>query len=138
MNEFYPGSKKERKDYSQATQDVGQDTVEDVDLGKPKTYLVNGQPVELYPLGSVAKALNRASVTVRKLEREGIIPNATMKLPSHDERGTRRLYTYEQIMGLRKAAQEEGVLNPSDNGKWKAIEGTQFREKALKAFRENK
>jgi hypothetical protein len=72
------------------------------------------------------------------MEQEGVIPRATMMLPSHDERGTRRLYTYEQIMALRQAAEEEGVLCPNSNGKWKAIEKTKFKEKALKAFKEAK
>jgi len=139
MTEFYPGSSKRRRNYEdQAGKAEDENSLEDFDLGKSKTYLLNNQRVELYPLGSLAAALNRAPVTIRKLEKEGIIPKATMILPSHDERGTRRLYTREQIAGLRKAAEEEGVLCPSPNGKWRAIEETNFREKALSVFKENK
>jgi hypothetical protein len=135
---YYPGSSRKVRQYdTDYTGDLEKDT-EPLQLGKARTYLVEGKPKQLYPMGALARALNRAQVTVRKLEQEGIIPQATLKLPSHDERGTRRLYTYEQIMGLRQAAEEEGVLCPNPNGKWKAIEGTQFREKALKVFRENK
>lgn len=138
-SEYYPGSSRKRKQYDSDpyTGDEEKDTEILAEL-KGKTYLVEGRPKQLYPLGELARVLNRAPVTVRKLESEGIIPQATMKLPSHDERGTRRLYTYEQIMGLRQAAEEEGVLCPNSNGKWKSIEGTQFREKALRVFRENK
>lgn len=135
MTTYYPGSKKTRKQYDG---ELPEPVEEELDLGKPRTYLLQGKPVELYPLGAVARALNRQPVTVRKLEQEGVIPRATMILPSHDERGTRRLYTREQIEGLRQVAQEEGVLNPNTNGKWKSIENTNFREKALKVFKENK
>jgi hypothetical protein len=97
--------------------------------------LVNGQPQELYPLGAVARALNRQPVTVRKWESEGVIPRSPFILPSRDPRGQRRLYSKEHIMALRRAADEEGLLTPSANGKWKSIEETNFRERALKVFR---
>lgn len=138
MEEYYPGSKKTRKDHNKNTQSLDQDTTEVLDLAGGKTFLVAGNPKELFPLGTLARALNRSPVTIRKLEKEGVIPRATMILPSHDERGQRRLYTKEQIEGLRLAAQQEGVLEPNANGKWKAIETTDFRSKALQVFKENK
>jgi hypothetical protein len=137
LNQYYPGSSRKIKHYDDLPEDPDADS-ELLDIGKGRTFLVEGRPRELYTLGALAKALNRASVTIRKMEQEGVIPQATLKLPSHDERGTRRLYTTEQILGLRQAAEEEGILFPNANGKWKSIEGTSFREKALKVFRENK
>jgi hypothetical protein len=131
---FYPGSKRKRKDYEDEVAEPQEE--EDVILSNPRTYLVGGKSAELYPLGAVAQALNRKPVTVRKLEQEGILPRAPLILPSHDQRGQRRLYTKAHIDGLRKIAAEEGVLFPSPGGKWKSIEATQFRDKALKLFKE--
>jgi hypothetical protein len=135
MTEFYPGSRKQRKSYEEPEKLVPQDEAEDFDLGKPKIFLVNGQPAELFTLGVVARALNRQPVTVRKWESEGIIPRSPFVLPSHDPRGQRRLYTRAQIEALRTVAEEEGVLSPNANGKWKSIETTSFREKAIRAFK---
>lgn len=134
QSDFYPGSKKSRKEYDSPPK-IKEDQ-EELELGKPKVFLVNGQPQELYPLGALAIALNRKPVTIRKLEQDGIIPKASLILPSNDPRGQRRLYTRAQIEALRTVAAEEGVLEPNSNGKWKAIEGTKFREKALIAFKE--
>lgn len=134
MTDFYPGSSRKKREYEgvQPKKPVEQ---EELELGKPKIFLVDGQPQELFPLGAVAKALNRQSVTIRKWETEGIIPRSPFIMPSHDPRGQRRLYTRSQIEALRTVAQEEGLLEPNSNGKWKSIESTQFREKALRAFK---
>jgi hypothetical protein len=134
MTEMYPGSKKKKKDYENAPSVITDDN--ELDFGVPKTYMVGGKNVELYNLGALAAALNRRPVTVRKMEQEGIIPRAPLILPSHDERGQRRLYTKAHIDGLRLIAHEEGVLQPNVNGKWKSLESTQFRERALKLFKE--
>lgn len=134
MNEYYPGTSRRKKVYEKL-QPQKPEYEEDLDLGKPKIFLVDGQPQELFPLGAVARALNRRSVTIRKWETEGIIPRSPFIMPSHDPRGQRRLYTRAQIEALRTVAQEEGLLEPNSNGKWKSIESTQFREKALRAFK---
>ena len=136
MQEFYPGTSRRRKTYSKPADVVTDDPTEILDLGKAKLVLVNGQPQELYPLGAVARALNRQPVTVRKWESEGVIPRSPFILPSHDPRGQRRLYSKDQIMALRRVAEEEGLLSPNANGKWKSIEETDFRSKALRVFTE--
>lgn len=137
MEDFYPGSKKTRKIYDGSDPDmpVLPEPAQELDLGRSKNYLVGNKVVELFPIGAVARALNRKPVTVRKWETEGIIPNSPYMMKSHDTRGQRRLYSRQQIETLRAVAEEEGVLNPSAGGKWKPIEQTQFREKALKAFK---
>lgn len=139
MEDYYPGSRKTRKKWEDENRPVPDESTEvnwADSLPKPKTYLLNSQPVEFYPLGAVATALNRKPVTVRKWETEGIIPRSPYIMPSHDPRGQRRLYTKQQIEALRRIAEEEGILSPSEGGKWKPIEQTQFRKKALTAFRE--
>ena len=134
METYYPGSSKKKKQYDDMPPPEVQPEQE-LELGKSKIFLVNGQPTELYPLGALAAALNRKPVTVRKWENEGIIPNSPYMMSSHDVRGQRRLYTKQQIETLRAIAKEEGVLEPNANGKWKSIESTDFRAKAVKAFR---
>ena len=131
---FYPGSSRKRKEYDDEPEVIPIEEEEPLDLGKPKYYLVNNQPTALYKIGAVAKALNRKPVTIRRWETEGIIPNSPYKMPSHDDRGQRRLYTLGQIEALRTIAQEEGLLYPSAGGQWKKIEQTAFKEKARKAF----
>lgn len=96
--------------------------------------MVNNQPLALYRIGSVAIALNRKSVTIRKWETEGIIPVSPYKMPSHDSRGQRRLYSKAQIEALRQLAYEEGILYPNEGGKWRHIETTQFKARAAKIF----
>ena len=107
---------------------------EEFTLGEGKTMLVQGKPKQFYTVGSLASALNRRSVTIRKWESEGVIPNATYFKPAEDKRGRRRLYTEEQILGLRELAKQEGLLEPNGNGKWKAVNETKFKERALALF----
>ena len=132
---WYPGSNRKKKDYTEhVTEPVKAPLEELSELGKPHYYLVDNTPTALYKIGDVARALNRSPVTIRKWESEGTIPVSPYKMPSHDERGQRRLYTKDQILALRRVAYEEGVLHPGPGGKWKSIESTAFKIKAKKAF----
>ncbi len=133
---FYPGSKQKVKTFdnpAKNTQPVQDDR--ELDLGRGQTFLVNSQPREFYKISALATALNRKPVTIRKWEAEGIIPKAPFILPSSDQRGQRRLYSLEQIMGLREIARQEGVLQPSAHGKWKDITSSQFTAKAIELFK---
>ena len=133
ITEFYPGSSRKKRQYTEPEPEKPE-LDELPDLGKPSYYLVNNQPMALYRIGSLARALNRRSVTVRKWEQEGIIPVSAYKMPGRDSRGQRRLYSKEQIETLRRIAYEEGVLLPNEGGQWKHIEKTNFKERAAKAF----
>jgi hypothetical protein len=133
LQEYYPGSSRKQKQYEEPEPEKPElDALPS--LGPPHYYLVNNQPVALYKIGSLAKALNRKSVTVRKWEQEGIIPLSPYKMPSHDSRGQRRLYSLNQIESLRRVAYEEDVLYPNAAGQWKHIEKTNFKSRAAKAF----
>lgn len=137
MTEFYPGSKQKKKEYGPKYKSPAtQPEPEEIPGRGGKEFLVNGQRVKLYPVGALASFLNRKPGTMRKWENEGIIPNATYVLPSDSVNGQRRLYTEEQIRGLRRIAEEEGILEPSAGGKWSAVETTQFRSRALQLFKE--
>lgn len=132
--EFYPGSSRKRKNYEDLPPEPTPEP-EELVLGKPRTYLVNGQPVDFYYIGDVARALNRKPVTIRKMENHSQLPLSPYTAPGTDERGKRRLYTKTQIEALRRIADEEGILYPTAGGKWKAIEETNFTKRATEAFR---
>lgn len=133
FQEFYPGSSRKKREYEELEPEKPE-LDELPELGSPSYYLVNNQPLALYRIGAVARALNRKSVTIRKWESEGYIPVSPYKLPGRDNRGQRRLYSRQQIETLRQLAYDEGILYPSASGKWKHLEKTQFKEKAAKVF----
>lgn len=134
MAGFYPGSKRRIQTYEETTRNIPSPR-DEVELGTPKILGVNGKPTEFYTVGSLAKALNRQTGTIRKWETTGIIPEPTFILPSDDPRGQRRLYTEPQILGLRELARQEGLLYPTDGGKWAAVTDTKFAERALELWK---
>jgi hypothetical protein len=77
---------------------------------RPKLMYYRGQNVEFFMRGSLALALNRAVVTIRRLEEKGIL--CQPRIQSAAKHG-RWLYTRDQIEDLVKLAEEEGVINPS-------------------------
>jgi hypothetical protein len=134
MPQNYPGSKRPLKTFDTTFSPVP-DTALDP-LGEGKKMRVGTRELEFYTIGDLARALNRKPVTIRKWESEGVIPKAVYILPSKidDKRGVRRLYSREQVEGLMLVAREEGVFEPSANGKWKSIEDTDFRQRAYDLF----
>lgn len=67
----------------------------------PREYAVGGVTQELYYIGEVAAALDRKPGTLRKWEQDGTIPPATMR-----DGSKRRLYTKEQVEGLKRLCDE--------------------------------
>jgi hypothetical protein len=71
---------------------------------KGKKYIINGEPMMLYTVGQLAKALNRQAQTIRIWEYEGIIPKPSYRtpapkskqLPNVEPKG-RRLYSFAQV-----------------------------------------
>jgi hypothetical protein len=94
---------------------------------------VAGVETEFYTLGNLAQALGRQPVTIRKWEREGIIPKSTYQSPGRDDdpRGRRRLYTREQIEGIVRIAHEEGVLVSHQ----KPLKATNFTVRVVDLFK---
>lgn len=125
---FYPGSKMPVRTYSAQP------------VAEPEPEFIFDYPdfkgTGFYTIGVLAKVLNRSQVTLRKWEHDGTIPKPTFIRASSDPRGRRRLYTKDQILGIREIAAQEGLLMASANGHWKAIEGTEFRNRVLALFRE--
>ena len=135
MEEFYPGSKMKVKTV------FGEQEIEsDVDINDDAyiggIFDVDFKGTGFYTVGTLAKALQREPVTIRKWENEGIIPKPTFHKTSYDARGRRRLYTKPQILGLRRIAFEENILTPNGNGRYKPIGSTSFKARALQLFTE--
>jgi hypothetical protein len=106
--------------------------IEDWDA-KPFTFLVNGKEQEFFSIGQLGKALgNRSPVTIRKWERDGILPKSPYTKPSQDPRGRRRMYTRAMVEGLIEIAKQEGVLWPD---KGRRLTETMFQQKAVNLFR---
>lgn len=100
---------------------------------KPFVFLVGGKETEFFSIGQLGKALgNRSPVTLRKWEREGILPKSPYTKPSSDPRGKRRMYTRAMVEGLVKIAREEGVLWPD---KGRRLSETMFQAKAVTLFK---
>lgn len=127
MAEYYPGSKQPVKRYGIDALIPPAD--EEFELNYP-----DFKGTGYYTIGALCLALNRLPVTIRKWEKDGVIPKPTYIRSSADPRGKRRLYTKDQIMGMRKIAEDEGLLEPNANGHWKPLTGTEFRTKVLALF----
>lgn len=74
---------------------------------RPQELEYNGRVIVMFKRGALAKALNREVVTIRSLERKGVLCHPRLK----DGCG-RWLYTGDQIEDLIQLATDEGVLDP--------------------------
>jgi hypothetical protein len=102
--ERFPGSRHKRRERTQPSPPSAAG-VEPWDH-RPKRLLIQGVPTECFPIGALAKALNRQPVTIRSWELKGVMPKARIR----DSRG-RRWYTRRQVEGLIIIAKSEGVLD---------------------------
>lgn len=135
--EFYPGSSKAivRHPNRSAPHPKRRGTGVDPEWdANPRIYPTPEGPTEFFTLGQLARALGRQSVTIRKWEREGIIPKAQYQVPgrNNDPRGRRRLYTRKQVEGIVRIAEEEGLFANTR----KPFEETRFRERVLDLFKQ--
>lgn len=127
---YYPGSK-QRRTGRPAAEEKAPDPFEGV---KPRVYIVKGREVDFFTVGQLALALNRKAVTMRKWEREGVIPKATFTAPNPtgDPRARRRLYSRAQAEGMVRIAAEEKIVGESARG----VSSTLFSERVIALFRE--
>lgn len=108
--EFYPGSTRVRHVNRVPDAPSKDPTAWDAN---PKEFKVGGVLGEYFGVGALALALERRPGTIRKWEREGVIPKATFRAPSADPRGARRLYSRAQVEGIIRIAHDEGLMNPN-------------------------
>lgn len=112
---YFPGSRTLRRTTAAAkrepTPGEGWDT-------SPRYLPYKGQTIAVFPVGAFAKALNRSVITIRAMERKGIIPKPALK-ERHGEQ-VRRVYTREQIEQMILLAADEGCLDPRATKKFSA------------------
>jgi hypothetical protein len=87
-----------------------------------KTYTVGGKDLKLYTIGHLCERLERENQTIRKWEKDGLIPPAQYR-----SKTGKRLYTKEQIEAIAGVVEKfnlrQGCQIPSN-----------FKEEVYKAF----
>ena len=69
-----------------------------------KVYTIKGVELEMFTNGYLAERLDRQAQTLRKWEKQGIIPQATYRNASN-----RRLYTTNQIEAIVQCVTKYGL-----------------------------
>lgn len=117
LDKFYPGSKRKRREAP---------VVEPKDSSWEEEFfeksLPNGKTVHMYTLGSLAKALERPTKTVRYWVENGILPTSPYRLPSKvGANGKvyvgRRLYSKAMILATVEIFAKAGLLG-TDRVEW--------------------
>ncbi len=98
LEDYYPGSKRKRREPVKIEKKETQSWEEDAIM----KYLPNGTQVEMYTLGSLAKALNRSVKTLRAWIDLGHIPTSPYRMPATlgkngKEYAGRRLYSRRMV-----------------------------------------
>jgi len=113
LDEFYPGSKRKRKEKA-APKEVAE--IKSWDARPYFKTMPNGQDMELFTLGALADALGRPIITVRHWIKVGHLPTSPYRLPTKpnkngDPHQGRRLYSRAQIEAAIKIFDEAGLLH---------------------------
>lgn len=98
LDDFYPGSKRKRRDLISGPAPTREDGAWDA---KPIVKAYNGRETEFFLPGALAAALGKTSVTIRLWERRSYIPKAPFRLPGYVRAGKevpgKRVYTRELV-----------------------------------------
>jgi hypothetical protein len=143
IEEYYPGSKKKRRESREARQK--RQSAERIEAKNRESWdarpwrkhvRLDGREMDLdmFPIGSLAKALHRDSVTVRAWIRKGWLPKAKYTTPAiAGTRGNagRRLWSRAQIEGIMTIAKEEGLLNENPP----RIQRTKFTQRVMASWK---
>ena len=118
LDEFYPGSKRKRRDAAPAKSPV----ISDWESNYFEKYLPNGEKVQMYTLGSLALAINRSVKTLRAWMDQGKFPTSPYRLPSKigkngEEYAGRRLYTKPMVEAVIEIFAKAGLLE-NDRVDW--------------------
>jgi hypothetical protein len=97
-DDFYPGSKRKRREVPESQKNRKDESWD----ANPIKKVRNGVETEFFLPGALAKALGKATVTIRLWERRGHIPVAPFRLPGYtDAKGVKhpgkRVYTRRLI-----------------------------------------
>jgi hypothetical protein len=113
LDDFYPGSKRKRKDTINKQPKIKEALTWDAHPFKKP--LPNGKEIELFTIGALAMAVDRPVITIRSWMKEGYIPQAPYRLPGKkDKNGKqtsgRRLWSRAMIEDLVKTLEKNGLL----------------------------
>jgi hypothetical protein len=71
---------------------------------------LRGTPTDLFTIGVIAGGLGRSVNTVRRLEADGIIPEAECRTPGRTRVAQQRLYTRETALAIVQAAVDANLI----------------------------
>lgn len=77
--------------------------------GRTLRVPLRGDLIDVFPISAMARALGRSSESVRRLIREGVLPEARYRSPARTEAGRKRLWTREELLAVAVVAEELGV-----------------------------
>lgn len=124
--EYYPGTSTPITVRTRTSEPQDDDDL----FARPRTdYTVNGRPFHCFAVGVLARAMNRHPVTIRRWEKEGVLPKTSFRSPKTQGKGSARLYTREQIEGIVEIAKDEGLYDGS-----KPVAETKFTERVRQLF----
>lgn len=113
LDDFYPGSKRKRKEKVVKAPEVVPDQNWDA---KPfKKTLPNGRDIDMFTIGALASALGRPVITIRAWLKEGYLPASPYRLPTkknkrgEDHQG-RRLYSRAMVEKVVELFNSAGLL----------------------------
>lgn len=118
LDDFYPGSKRKRREAPKPKEKVATDWEQEYYL----KYLPNGQQVQMYTLGSLAKALNRSTKTLRAWMHRGQLPTSPYRMPSTvgvngKEYAGKRLYSKRMVEAIVEIFETAGLMD-TDRVEW--------------------
>lgn len=134
LEEFYPGSKRKRREPGEAPVRKTSSPAGAWDE-QPFIKHMGGKQVEMFTIGALSKALERPVVTIRLWTRKGYIPQAPYRLPDTVlEDGTkqkgRRLYTRALIESAVEAFNKRGLIGSA------RVEWNQYRDLSIELLEE--
>lgn len=111
LDVFYPGSKRKRRE-PVAPKEVEPSSWEDEYFEK---YLPSGEKIQMYTLGSLAKALGRSTKALRLWMDEDKLPTSPYRLPATTgkngkEYAGRRLYSKRMVEAAVEIFHSAGLL----------------------------
>lgn len=114
LDEFYPGSKRKRKQKVQKEPEEKPDLTWDAHpIKKP---LPNGKELEMFTIGALAMAVGRPIASIRVWIKEGYIPQSPYRMPTKPDRNGkpmagRRLWSRAMIQSLVDILERNGLLH---------------------------
>jgi hypothetical protein len=112
LGDYYPGSRRKRREPPKVKEVIPQSWEEDGVLKR----LPNGNEVDMYLIGSLAKALNRPIKTIRSWMERGHLPTSPYRMPATigkngKEYAGRRLYSKRMVETAIDLFESAGLMS---------------------------